>query len=137
MSQENVAVVLESVDAVNRRDADAFIAGLHPNVVWEASGDRFPDFRGVYRGPAEVRRWFKDAVGGPWEGSYTHVEEITEVSNDRVLLGLLLTARATTSGVDTSLRMWQVLWFSDGKVIRRRGPYMTREEAVNAGGLPE
>jgi ketosteroid isomerase-like protein len=35
MSQENVELVREATDAGNRRDIDAFVAFLSPDVVWE------------------------------------------------------------------------------------------------------
>jgi ketosteroid isomerase-like protein len=66
VSQENVELVQTVVDAVNRADADAFVACFHPDVEWEATGDRFPGFLGIYRGHAGVRRWFEEALE-PWE----------------------------------------------------------------------
>jgi hypothetical protein len=32
MSQENIDVILKAVEALNRRDADAFVAGFSPDV---------------------------------------------------------------------------------------------------------
>jgi ketosteroid isomerase-like protein len=52
MSEENVEVVRQGADAMNRRDPDAFLACLHPDVQWEESGDVLPGLRGVYRGRA-------------------------------------------------------------------------------------
>jgi ketosteroid isomerase-like protein len=54
MSQENVELVRQVVDATNRGDADAFVAALSPDVEWEdnlfgTEGGR------TYRGAAEVR----------------------------------------------------------------------------------
>jgi ketosteroid isomerase-like protein len=39
MSEENVEVVRQGADAMNRRDPDAFLA-CHPDVQWEESGGR-------------------------------------------------------------------------------------------------
>ena len=64
MSQENVEVVLDGADAINRRDPDGFIACLHPEVVWEESGDVLPGLRGTYRGHSEAREWFEPGVPG-------------------------------------------------------------------------
>jgi SnoaL-like domain len=69
MSEENVKAVLLAVDAVNRRDADTFVATVHPKVMWEERGDPFPGLRGVYRGRAEVREWFEAAVVELWGAS--------------------------------------------------------------------
>jgi hypothetical protein len=59
------------------------------------------------------------------------------VEDDRVLLDLLMTTRGGTGGVETTLRLWQALWFKDGLVVRRQGPYSTRADALKAMGLRE
>jgi ketosteroid isomerase-like protein len=136
MSHENIEVVREAVDAVNARDPDAFVACLHPEVEWVDSGDPLPGLRGVYRGRAEVRGWFEEAFGDTWESSHVEVEEITEASDDRVFVETFSTARGRTSGAETELRAWHVLWFADGKVARRR-VFWTRDDALEAAGLEE
>jgi ketosteroid isomerase-like protein len=137
MSQQNVEVVLQGVDAANRRDPDAFMACLHPDVEWEESGDPFPGLRGIYRGRAEARKWFEEAVVELWERLHNEVEEITEASDDRVFLGILIRARGRASGVETELRAWQVFWLTDGKIARRQGPFWARNEALEAAGLSD
>jgi ketosteroid isomerase-like protein len=54
MSQENVEAVRQGIEAFNRRDLDAFVARLSPDVVWEENPD-LPGLREIYRGRAEVR----------------------------------------------------------------------------------
>ena len=136
MSQQNVEVVREGVDAMNRRDPDGFIACLHPEVGWEESGDVLPGLRGVYRGRVEAQRWFEEAFLEVWESFQIKVDEITEASDDRVFVEAVFTARGRGSGVETELRFWTVLWFADGK-IARRDVFFTRNEAVEAAGLRE
>ena len=128
----NVEIILEGVEATNRRDADAFVANLHQDVEWEERGDTFPGLRGVYRGWAEVQAWFEEAFGALWAASHTRVDEIVEAGDDLVLLGLHRTARGRASGAETTLRGWNVFWFTDGKVARREGPFWDREEALEA-----
>jgi ketosteroid isomerase-like protein len=99
MSQENVEVVREGVAAMNRRDADAFLACLHPEVVWEESGDVLPGLRGIYRGRAEVREWFEEAFLELWESFHIEVEEITEVTKKAPLSGAFM-GRAPCSEPD-------------------------------------
>jgi ketosteroid isomerase-like protein len=136
MSQENVEVVLKAVDAANRRDPDAFVACLHPEVEWEESGDVFPGLRGIYRGWAGVRKWFQEAVLELWQNLHVEVEEITDARDGCVFLELVLTTRGRASGVETQLRYWQVLWLTDGKVVRRQ-VFFDRAEALEAAGLRE
>ena len=72
-----------------------------------------------------------------WESLHVAVEEITEVPEDRVFFGFLLTARGRGSGAETELRGWQVLSFADGKLARREGPFWARDQALEAAGLEE
>ena len=121
---------------MNRRDPDAFLACLHPDVAWEESGDVFPGLRGTYHGHAEARRWFEEALVEVWDSFHLKTEAITDAGDDRVLLEALFTARGTTSGVETELRFWTVLWFADGKIARRQ-IFWTGDEALEATGVQE
>ena len=136
MSQENVKVILQGVEAVNRRDADAWVAIFSPSVEWEESGDAFPGLRGVHRGWAGVRKWFEEAILEPWERLHLQVEEISEASGGRVFGEYLFTATGRASGVETRLRFWSVFRVAGGKVTRRQ-IFWTREEALEAAGLSE
>jgi ketosteroid isomerase-like protein len=137
MSQENVEIVREGVDAVNRRDPDAFIACVHPDVVWEVSDEVTVDLGGVYRGRAGVREWFEKSFLEVWENFHVEVEEITEAPDGRVFLGMLATARGSGSGVVVEgPRAWQVCWFADGMITRRK-LFFDRAEALEAAGLSE
>jgi hypothetical protein len=96
---------------------------------------RFRDFESPTGGESRLRKWFEEAVLELWETLHVDVEEITEVHEDRVFLGFLLTARGRGSGVETELRGWQVHLCVDGKVATRQGPFWTREKALEAAGL--
>jgi ketosteroid isomerase-like protein len=135
MSRENVEIILRGVDAANRRDVEAFVADVSPDVEWEDS-IFFTEGSRTYRGIAELREWFNQVVIEPWASLRIEIEEITETSDDRVLFGMLLTARGKDSGVDTQQRAWSVQWFAGGKVTRRQ-VFLDRAEALEAAGLPE
>src|SRR5262245_10299184 len=137
MSEENVEIVLKLMAAVNRRDPDAFMACLHPEVEWrEESGDPLPGLRGIYRGRAEVRAWFEEAVVELWESFDVEVEEIREASDHRVFIGIRPSARGNASGAVTELRSWQVFTFVDGKAASRE-IFLNRDEALEAAGLSQ
>jgi ketosteroid isomerase-like protein len=112
------------------------VACFHHDVEWEVSGDRFPGFGGIYRGPRGVRRWLEEALK-PWESVHIQVEKITEAGDDQILLGVLMTTCGRGSGVETKLRLWQAFQVADGKVARRQGPYWARDEALQALRLRE
>ena len=133
MSDEDVEVVLRGVDAVNRRDADAFIALMSPDVEWETDPEALPDLRDTYRGKAEVREYFEQVFVETWESLHIEVEELTE---KRIVLGTLVTARGKASGVATELRSWGVFWLADGKIARRQ-IFWNRDQALEAAGLRE
>ena len=91
MSQENVQVALDLLEASNRQDGEAFVALVSPDVVWEDPAFWSEPLR-TYRGTAEVRDWFNRVVE-PWESLDFEVKEITEGPEDRVFADTLLTAR--------------------------------------------
>jgi ketosteroid isomerase-like protein len=134
MSEENVEVVRETVDAVNRRDFDALQALLRADVEWDDM-EGWPGIRGVYHGPAGVREWW-DAVLEVWESVHAEVKEITEGNGGRVFLGVSGTALGKGSGAETEGRGWYVLWLVDGKIARWK-LFLDRSEALEAAGLSE
>ena len=135
MSQENVEIILQGREAINRQDADAFVALASPDIEWEDAAFWSESTR-IYRGKAELREWFAQVVVEPWESVHFEVEEITEAADDRVLVGGLLTNRGKGSGVETQTRGWNILWITNGKVTRRQ-VFLDRAEALEAAGLRE
>ena len=134
MSDENVEIVRRVVDATNRRDPDAFVAALSPDVEWE---DNLFGTEGArtYRGAAEVREWLSE-VWEPWATLHMEALEITPAPDDRVLIEFELTARGKESGAETQARFWTVSQIADGK-IRTRQTFRDRTEALEAAGLAE
>ena len=65
MSQENVEIALELIEASNRQDAEAFAALVSEDVEWEDPAFWSEPLR-TYRGRAKVRDWFYRVVE-PWE----------------------------------------------------------------------
>jgi ketosteroid isomerase-like protein len=134
MSQENVELAMRTLDAFKRRDVDALVALLSPDVVWEENPE-LPGLREVYRGRAEVREWMV-AVLEVWENLDVEVAELTELGDDRVFSETVLTARGKGSGVPVELRFWMVIWFAEGKITRREVSW-TRDQALEPAGLSE
>ena len=136
MSEENVEAILRGVEALNRRDPDAFVAGVGPEVAWETNPEMVGLGR-IYRGRAELRDWFEQLFRlDSWESVHVEVEELAEATEDRVLAGMLVKARGRGSGAVTELRLWQVFWFADS-LITRRQVFWTRQEALEAAGLSD
>jgi ketosteroid isomerase-like protein len=135
MLQKNVEVVLQGIEALNRRDVDAFVALVSPDVEWEDSVF-WSEHARIYTGEAELREWFNQVILEPWESVHFEVEEITEAADDRVFFGGLLTTRGKGSGVETQVRGWSVVWITNGKTTRRQ-VFLDRADALEAAGLEE
>jgi ketosteroid isomerase-like protein len=135
MSEENVALAREAIDALNRSDFDAFLAFVSPDVVWEAL-EGLVGIGDVYRGRAEVREWIELMSKNVEEGIHIETEEMAELDDDRVFIALFLTAHRRGSGVPIEYRAWQIVWFANG-LISRRQVFWTRAEALKSARLRE
>jgi steroid delta-isomerase-like uncharacterized protein len=134
MSQENAEIAVQQIEALNRRDVDAFLALVSPDVEWE-DAIFWSEVARNYRGRAELREWF-NRVLEPWESFHIEIDEITESADDRVLTGGILTTRGKGSGVETQLRGWFVFWIANGKITRRQ-VFLDRDKALEAAGLTQ
>jgi ketosteroid isomerase-like protein len=132
MSQENVELVHQTVDAFNRRDLDAFL-----NLV-----DRGVEFmpyvavmEGAYRGHNGMRRWWQDvlAVFPDW---HVDLDEVRDLG-DLTLAAMAVSGHGGESGTPVGQRLWQVAeWTSDGKLVRA-SHHSSHAEALEAAGLSE
>ena len=131
-----MALAQKAIDALNRRDFDAFLAFLGPDVVWEAL-EGVSGIGELFRGRAEVREWIALMLEDTEEGSlHAEIEQIADLGDDRVFIAVALTARRRASGVRFEYRTWNIVWFADG-LITRRQVFWTRAEALRAAGLSE
>ena len=135
MSEGNIALARKVIDALNRRDFDAWLAFVSPNVVWEAL-EGLVGMSDVYHGRAEVREWIERMSQDTEAGIQIAVEEMTDLGDGRVFIGLVLTAHRRGSGVPIEWRTWQIVSFTDG-LITRRQVFWTRAEALRATALTE
>jgi ketosteroid isomerase-like protein len=134
MSEENVEIVRQAIEAFNRRDLDAFLTFISTDAVLEENPD-FPGLRDTYRGRAEVREWF-DEILEVVETLHNEIVEVTELSHDRVFTENVVTGRGKGSGVPLELRYWAVYWVAGGKIARRQVSW-DKGEALEAAGLSE
>jgi ketosteroid isomerase-like protein len=135
VSEENVALARKAIDALNRGDFDASLAFLSPDVVWEAL-EGVAGIAELYRGRAEVREWIALMLEDTEEGIHAAIEQMADLGDDRVFVGVVLTARRRGSGVPFQYRTWQIVRFADG-LITRRQVFWTRAEALKTAGLRE
>jgi ketosteroid isomerase-like protein len=130
MSQENVEIVQAATDAGNRGDWDEALKDAAPDVEFDNSSVT-GEWRGVHRGPDEVKRMFKKFVE-PWESVRTEIDEIIEADNHVV-------TRTTghfvgRDGIQVQTHTAWCWTFRDG-VITRVFASNELDDALQAAGL--
>ncbi len=116
MSQENVEIVRRAYAAFNRRDFDAALDALDPDVEWHQI-TQFPD-RAVYRGREEMRdRFWNKQLVEQFGDFRIDVEELVDAGDHVVMIGHIV-AHGSASGVPIRLRVVNVLEMRDGKLVR-------------------
>jgi ketosteroid isomerase-like protein len=132
MSQENVEVVRELYDALNRRDWEAALPLVSAEVEWE------PDARhpkaGVHRGRAAYRGFLED-IERPFETTVIESEEFF-VRDDQVVAFIKIRRRPTGSSAEVAIQIGELGTLRDGKIVRGQG-FGEREKALEAVGLSE
>ena len=130
MSQENVDVVRRALTALDRRDVEAYLEVVSPQI--ELISFALPlQGQGPITGHEGIRDYFHE-LWSYSEASQLQVEEIRAVE-ERVLALFVITA-TLQQGITTSIRGAGVYDFEHGK-IRRAHVFADRTEALAAVGL--
>lgn len=126
MAQSDIDVVCGSHDAFRRRDLEAFVEYMDPDIEFASL---VLEVEGTYRGHEGIRSWWNDilAVFPEWQ---PEVEDAREVG-DRVVLRVRAEGAGTGSGIDVDRAIWQVAEVRDG-LIRSWRFYRTEHEALVA-----
>src|SRR5215217_4862920 len=101
MSQDNVDRFYRAVDAVRRRDLDAYLALLDPQVDIVPLGAIRPS----YHGHNGVRRWWEDLFGVAPDFSLD-IEEVRDLG-DELIVAMRVHGHGRESGVPVEQRIWQ------------------------------
>ena len=135
MSQENVEAFERGAEAYNRRDVDALLKELDPEVEWHSAllipfGGEATVSRG-HEGVREVLREVYEVL------AEIHLEysEIRDLGDRIVAIGRIRT-RGKQSGVVTEMAFGTVSDMKNGKSIRI-WTYLDPQEALEAAGLRE
>ena len=132
MSQENVETVRAALAAWNRRDWDEALKDAAPDVEVDNSSNT-GEWRGVHRGPREVKRLWEKFME-PWESVRIEIDETLEADNHVV-------TRQTghfvgRDGIEVATQTAWCWTFRDGQLTR---VLISNEliEALEAAGLGE
>jgi ketosteroid isomerase-like protein len=135
MSHENVEAVRRATDAFNRRDIDAVLEELDPEIEWH------PLLQVLLGGEATVYRGHEGALAllGDIEESFTDLQadqsEFRDLGEHAIAIGHFR-GRGRESGVTTETPIVWLVEFKSGKAIRIR-EYLDPKEALKAAGLEE
>ena len=119
MSQENVELVRQGLDAVNRRDSAAWLALCDPELENIPPQD-WPESDPI-RGGEPVFDFLAVEAQGAWEEDSSPFEyvELIDAGNDRVVADMRREVRGKASGASVAWRYWQVVTFRNGKEASR------------------
>ena len=131
MSRENVEVVREAIEAMNRRDIEGVLRLMDPKIRFE---HRLAALQGNFVGIDGVRGWFADLVES-FDAWQIHCPDIRDLG-DRVLALGTLKATGAESGVETELPLTVVAQFKDERITDFTD-FGDREKALEAAGLRE
>jgi ketosteroid isomerase-like protein len=135
MSQENVEVFKRAFDAINRRDADALLSELDPEVEWHSAIlMAMGGTQTVYRGHEGVREWLRDLYEtlSEFQAEYAEIRDL----GDRTVAIGRVRARGKASEAEIESPHGTVVEFKNGKGVRIR-TYLDPKEALEAAGLRE
>lgn len=134
MSQQNVEAFKRGIEAYNRRDVEALLAGLDAEIEWRPV---LPVILGgemtVYRGHDGVREMLRE-LDEVFAERHVEFSEIRQAGRHIVATGRLRTRGK--SGAATESPFGWVAEFRNGKSHRIR-TYLDPREALEAAGLDE
>jgi ketosteroid isomerase-like protein len=133
MSQENVEIVRQTVEAWNQHDLDFALRFLANDIEWTPASPAAVE-RSVYRGQAEVVRGF-DAFWDSWDEFSFEESEVRELGNAVLWLGTAH-MRGSTSGVELTHEFANHFVLRAGKIVRAHG-FVSWQQALEAAGLRE
>jgi ketosteroid isomerase-like protein len=132
MSQENVEIVANLVDAWNRGDVDGFLRlfDVDCEVIFPPE---VPE-PGPFRGHAQLREWAEGFLAA-WESHTAEIVELIEKGDSAVAV-LRLVGRGMGSGIAMEETDAHLLVFRDGRIARWHN-FGDRSQALEAAGLSE
>jgi ketosteroid isomerase-like protein len=129
MALSNAEIVRNGIEAWNRGDADATLAGLQPDIEWTTN---LIDAAETFHGHEGVRRFWA-TFWEAWERITIKIDQLLEV-DDTVLVFGHFRALGRDSGIELESGFGQVYRLRDGEVVRFEA-YPNPAAALEAAGL--
>jgi ketosteroid isomerase-like protein len=134
MSQENIEIVREHIEAFRRDDVPGALSCFDPHVVWDPSRVRALDFSVAY-GREEVVRTVRHYIGAFEDYDY-EAQRLTDLGSGAVLAILTEEGRGKSSGVPVRQSFAALYTLIDGKIARVTF-FPSEDQALEAAGLSE
>ena len=139
MSQENVELVQDVIEAHKRGEMDRVFAAYDPDIEWRISELQtltpIADFEPVYRGHEGIRRFWRTWAAA-WETPTFEYESFID-AGDTVVSVLSQRMRGRTSGIEQEWNAYAQNWtIKDGKIVGVEF-FVDRARALEAAGLSE
>jgi hypothetical protein len=133
MSEKNVELLRQAIDAFNRRDLDAFLALMDPGVEFTPY-ERAVEGLGPYHGHQAVRAWWGESFEALPDLS-AELYEVREVGDVTFSHGRL---RGTGAGSGASFErtLWMLNEWREGKQVWWHA-FGSEADALEAAGLQE
>jgi ketosteroid isomerase-like protein len=132
MSPENVEIIRDAIDAINRGDWEAVLKDADPDYEFDVSRALGP-IHGVLK-LDQARGLIEKEVFGMWEAVRWEIDELREVG-DQVAASITSYHRGR-DGIEVTVRPSYVWTFRDGRIVRQCF-FQEWREALEAVGLSE
>jgi ketosteroid isomerase-like protein len=127
MSDKNVETLRLAHAAYEAGEFDAAVdMYLHPEIVWET---RWPGLPTAYHGRDGVREWQRQVLEAV--AIRMALVDARALDDETVLASYVLRGAGRSSGVETEMKVFDVMSFRNGMIVRRQTFY-SEEEAVAA-----
>ena len=130
-TRDLVEIVHRANDAFNRRDVDAWLSHLSPDIVYRPV-PTFTDSQERH-GLGAMRR-FMEEWHDAWADDYTTRTESVREYGDVVIALMRFTGHAKASGVEVAGGIFQVMRFREGQIALVED-FTDRAEALKAAGV--
>jgi ketosteroid isomerase-like protein len=136
MSQENVEIVRDLLEAFARRDHERVFDIYDTDIVWEDRANPVDEVRGVYHGHEGVRAYWREWLSA-WRDIEFEVEDVRAAGDEVVALIRNQRQWGRHSGIETEVPPYGLVFtVLGGKVVRWRS-YPDQESAPEAAGIKE
>jgi ketosteroid isomerase-like protein len=130
MSEENVDVVRQTIEAFNSRDRDRLLSLLDPEIEFRSAVEQK-----TYRGHAGMVRYRED-IDAVMEEFRIEGDRFLDAGRDRVVHLYRLVGRGAGSGVPVSREVGALWQLRNGKLLKGE-IYLDQRQALEAAGLQE